>query len=538
MNATKRLTPWLVIPALTALLALAACKAKSKAPAKPESPVQTKAWKGDPAQGADAKKADRMHVVRPRRVGSASDWRLIEADYMYSCGIRSEGSLWCWGANIAGKLGDGSVEDRSAPVKIGATADWVDVVGADFITCALRKDGETNCWGGQKGGAVVYPHEAVNKKPLAMTLRPTMLDGSSEAKGENPSGDALKLDQIVLGDVHTCGLSGGKVYCWGGIPERMGRRNPPAYEPVSETESSVIEIDSSAFPSDASVKEITAGSRHTCARTAKGRVFCWGVNEHGQVGSGSQEKLVRVPEPVAMGPPPGGDFAHVAAGTFHTCAIDKAGAPHCWGSNHSGAVGDGGSEDRRRPVAVDLTPLKGSKRFERLSGGFGKTCGISTDKLLYCWGTMSDPKVRLKEGDLYLLPQAVAAPDGSPTWSVAAVSVGTGHTCAIAADGALYCWGADDRGQCGDPPEEPEEAPAGADATDGEAEAGDAGAEAREPAPKTGGPVKKVVEPAKKAVEPAKKAGEPSKEPVKPATESGAKGATPAEKGSKPVDGP
>ena len=209
------------------------------------------------------------------------------------------------------------------------------------------------------------------------------------------------------------------------------------------------------------MEEITAGSRHSCARTNEGRVFCWGGNSLGQVGSASRHEAVRAPEAVAVEQRPGGDFAVVAAGTFHTCAIDKAGAPHCWGSNHSGAVGDGTSENRRKPAATDLSAVTGSKRFVMLSGGFGKTCGITAEKGLYCWGTMNDPKERLPAGDERLIPRPVEGPGRTPTWSAAYVSVGTGHTCVIDTRGALYCWGADGRGQCSDPPDGPDAGPNG-----------------------------------------------------------------------------
>jgi alpha-tubulin suppressor-like RCC1 family protein len=70
------------------------------------------------------------------------------------CGVKADGTLWCWGSNTDGQLGDGTTSPRLVPTQVGAATDWVDVSAGDYHTCATRRTGGVFCWGNNLDGQV------------------------------------------------------------------------------------------------------------------------------------------------------------------------------------------------------------------------------------------------------------------------------------------------------------------------------------------------------------------------------------------------
>jgi len=113
-------------------------------------------------------------------------------------------------------------------------------------------------------------------------------------------------------------------------------------------------------------KEVAAGDRFTCARRARGSVVCWGIGEHGQAGDGTTEDHLVPSAPVQHL----NDAVQLASGNAHTCARRANGSIVCWGSNEFGQLGDGTNTDRASPVTVpDLVDA-----VEVAAGG-ETTCG-------------------------------------------------------------------------------------------------------------------------------------------------------------------
>ncbi len=83
----------------------------------------------------------------PTRVGDGDDWTVISLDTFHACGVRADGSLYCWGRNIEGQLGLGDAEARLVPTRVDAANDWVSVAAGRFHTCALKRDRSVLCTG-------------------------------------------------------------------------------------------------------------------------------------------------------------------------------------------------------------------------------------------------------------------------------------------------------------------------------------------------------------------------------------------------------
>lgn len=190
--------------------------------------------------------------------------------------------------------------------------------------------------------------------------------------------------------------------------------------------------------------KIAAGSQHTCAVTGGGAVLCWGRNQYGQLGNGSTATS-STPVPVS-GLSSG--VVSVTAGQDFTCALLSIGTVMCWGFDNDGELGNGASATNSGvPVEVldsaGTGPLTG---IVAIAAGQYHACALTSAGAVLCWG-LND------EGDLSQPPnvsqtsvplQVTDIPTG-----MAAITAGSGFTCALASSGGVWCWGISGFGQLG-----------------------------------------------------------------------------------------
>ncbi|MES2176701.1 MAG: Ig-like domain-containing protein [Gemmatimonadota bacterium] len=180
-----------------------------------------------------------------------------------------------------------------------------------------------------------------------------------------------------------------------------------------------------------------------CELTSAGAAYCWGSNDHGQVGDGTTTTPRVLPTAVTGGVA----FTSLADGVGdHMCGLTVAGVAWCWGSNAFGQLGDNTTTDRPAPTQVG-----GGLTFTKLVISFTSTCGRTSAGALYCWGgagngIYGDGAI----GIVRMLPTAATV--GGLVFSDLAMygSVSGSHLCGIATGGAAYCWGLNDAGQLGD----------------------------------------------------------------------------------------
>ena len=231
---------------------------------------------------------------------------------------------------------------------------------------------------------------------------------------------------LTVGAAHVCGLaSGGATYCWGANDhgELGDGSNTPHRTPTAV-------VGGLAFVS------LTAGYDHTCGLTSAGVAYCWGEGAAGELGNGSTQSH-NAPVPVAGGL----TFAALTAGGRHTCGLTNSGGAYCWGQDSTGELGDGSTTNYSRPVAV-----AGGLAFVSLTAGFRHTCGLTTDGTAYCWGwnyfgQLGDSSTRTSDTPVRV--------QGGLRFAALAAS-GSNHTCGRSRGGAAYCWGDNSFGQVGD----------------------------------------------------------------------------------------
>ena len=342
---------------------------------------------------------------------------MVVAGGAHTCALSSGGAVKCWGSNLTGQLGDGTVTDRLTPVDVaGLTRGVVAISAGGRHTCALSRGGAVKCWGGNDYGQLGDGTSGTN--------RLTPVDVVGIAGG---------VVAVSAGKDHTCALtSGGAVKCWGGNDYGQlgdGTSGTSRLTPVD------------VFGLAAGVVAISAGQDHTCALTSGGAMKCWGWNALGQLGDGTiwTDRLA----PVDVVGLTSGVVA-ISAGWWHTCALTSSGAVKCWGSNNYGQLGDGTS-GASRLTPVDVVGL--ASGVVAASAGGDRTCALTGNGAVKCWGynelgQLGDGT----SGTLRLTPVDVVGLASG----VVVVSAGKDHTCALTSSGAVKCWGDNNSGQLGD----------------------------------------------------------------------------------------
>jgi alpha-tubulin suppressor-like RCC1 family protein len=180
---------------------------------------------------------------------------------------------------------------------------------------------------------------------------------------------------------------------------------------------------------------VTTGTYHSCGVTTSDVAYCWGDNLHGALGDGTTIDRTR---PVAVA---GGlRFSVVSAGEYFTCGITLGQKAYCWGLNDNGQLGDATLSNRLRPVAV-----KGGLVFRQIRPGSQYTCGATTTDKGYCWGSNRYGRLGIASIDARrLVPTPVAG-----GLAFRRVIAGGSHSCGLTPTGKGYCWGRNAEGQLG-----------------------------------------------------------------------------------------
>lgn len=336
----------------------------------------------------------------------------VAADGSHTCALTTGGGVKCWGANGAGQLGDGTSVDRWTAVEVSGLGGGVSATAAGGShTCALTAGGGVKCWGSNYSGQL---------GDGSTTDRFTAVDVSGLGSG---------VSAIAAGRSHTCALTtAGGVKCWGdnyyvqlGDGTNVDRLTP---------------VDVSGLGSG--VSALAAGDHHTCALTAGGGVKCWGANYGGQLGNGSDTNSASAVDVSGLD----SGVSAIAAGDWHTCALTSVGGVKCWGANYVGQLGD--STDTDRWTAVDVSGL--SSGVSAIVAGYHHTCALTTNGGVKCWGGNSSGQL----GNGITRFQLTAIDVSGLTSGVSTIAAGNVHTCAVTTLGRLMCWGNNTFGQLGD----------------------------------------------------------------------------------------
>ncbi|MDR1159055.1 MAG: S-layer homology domain-containing protein [Syntrophomonadaceae bacterium] len=344
---------------------------------------------------------DGIVTVAENSNGFAADIRQILGAHIVGAGayhtavVKADGSLWIWGHDGFGKLGNGTAGGTTSPVQI---MDDVTAVNTGFFhSGAIKTDGSLWTWGrndlGQLGDGTT------NEKASPVKVLDNVMIVSMKANHTA----AIKTD----GSLWTWG--------WNSAGELGDGTTVDKLSPVKIMEGVIA---------------VSTGVSHTAALKEDGSLWVWGNNIIGTVGDGTMGDHKLTPVKIMDG------VAAVSTGTNYTAAIKMDGSLWTWGWNGKGQLGDGTTVDR-------LSPVKIMDAVSATSAGAEYTAAIKTDGSLWAWG--SNEYGQLGDGTTVDRLSPVKIMD-----DVAAVSAGGDHTAVIKTDGFLWTWGWNIYGMLGD----------------------------------------------------------------------------------------
>jgi alpha-tubulin suppressor-like RCC1 family protein len=314
--------------------------------------------------GTTAQRSAPVPVLNPTGAPAGFTFTSVLAGHKHSCGMGSDGKVYCWGDNSHGDLGDGTNTHRTIPVPVvnptGTPVGFAftSVSLTAVTTCGIGNDSKAYCWGYNIEGAIGDGTMTNRTRPVPIS---------------NPAGAPVGFNftKIDPGFWHTCGIGNdGKAYCWG--------RNAFGQLGNNSFTRSLIPVPVSN-PTGAPVgfvfTSVVASGEHTCGMGNDGKAYCWGGS--GVNGTASSSS---VPVPISnpAGAPVGFAFTSLEAWWWHACAKGNDGRTYCWGLNNYGQLGDGTTTDRLTPVPVsNPASMPVGFNFASVIGGEKSACALA-----------------------------------------------------------------------------------------------------------------------------------------------------------------
>lgn len=336
----------------------------------------------------------------------AQCWKQISAGNSFTMAIKNDGTLWGWGFNSSGQLGNGNATMSFSPIQIGTESNWKSVSTGDAHTIALKNDGSLWGWGFNSFGE-------------AGSSNGTSGDGGSTAiSTPTRIGSANNWESISTGNFHSVAIkSDGTLWAWGNNHYGQLGNNTT----VAKEYNTPVQIGT-----DTNWSKVSAANAHNIALKADGSLWAWGNNVFNQLGDGTDTERLT---PVQIGSAT--NWQSISAGFNHNLAIKSDGTLWAWGTNTNRQLGDGTNKTKADPTQIGtLTD------WQTVDAGTYYSSAIKNDGTLWMWGINSWGQLGNGNKITQATPLQIAT---NASWSQ--VNTGFNHALAIKTDGSLSSWG-------------------------------------------------------------------------------------------------
>ncbi len=331
---------------------------------------------------------------------------IIAVGANHALALRDDGTVWAWGDNDYGQLGDGTQTQRGTPVQLAGLPKVTAVAARTDHSLALATDGTVWAWGDNEYSQLGAPEN------IAFSVKPRQVPGLAAVKA------------VEAGRYHSLALKeDGTVWAWGrNTRGQLGTPGTGSATPIKV-----------AGLTD--VTAVAAGYDHNLAVKSDGTVWAWGSGDFAQLGTGRYDDSDR---PVQV---PGlSNMVAVAAGQYHSLALQKDGTVWAWGYNRYNVLGMVGQEESLKPAQVE-----GLTGVVAIASGHFHNLAIKNDETVVAWGRNDFFQLGDGAGDRSETPLEV-----SRAGAMVTIAAGGYSSAAVDPDGYVWTWGANDVGQLGD----------------------------------------------------------------------------------------
>ena len=288
----------------------------------------------------------------PVQVGALTNWSQVSAGTQGTVAITASGTLFSWGSNGLGGVGDNTIISRSSPVQIGALTNWSRASSGENTVGCIKSDGTLWMWGFNSSGQLGQNNRVYRSSPVQVGSLGNWRQVSASPGAHTA---AVKTDGTLWG----WGANGdGRV----GDNTIISRSSPVQIGALTDW------------------YLVSAGSNFSICTKINGTLWSWGRNAGGQLGLNDR---VDRSSPVQVGILT--NWSQAAAGEFHCAAVKTDGTLWAWGPNNGGALGQNNIFYRSSPVQVGALT-----NWAQVSSGNGTTMSVKTDKTLWAWGYNSN----------------------------------------------------------------------------------------------------------------------------------------------------